>query len=101
MELKGVYTALVTPFRNGEVDYAALTALLEAQIAGKVAGVVPVGTTGESPTLTPEEHIKVIAKTVEIVNGRCQVIGQNIVIIFVGKTIKDFQGIFIVLIKSS
>ena len=77
MELKGVYTALVTPFRNGEVDYAALTALLEAQIAGKVAGVVPVGTTGESPTLTPEEHIKVIAKTVEIVNGRCQVIAGS------------------------
>jgi 4-hydroxy-tetrahydrodipicolinate synthase len=77
MELKGVYTALVTPFRNGEVDYAALTALLEAQIAGKVAGVVPVGTTGESPTLDPAEHIKVIAKTVEIVNGRCQVIAGS------------------------
>ena len=77
MLLQGVYTALVTPFRNGEVDYAALTALLEAQIAGKVAGVVPVGTTGESPTLTPEEHIKVIAKTVEIVNGRCQVIAGS------------------------
>ena len=77
MVLQGVYTALVTPFRNGEVDYAALTALLEAQIAGKVAGVVPVGTTGESPTLTPEEHIKVIAKTVEIVNGRCQVIAGS------------------------
>lgn len=74
MVLQGVYTALVTPFRNGKVDYEAMSALLERQIAGKVAGVVPVGTTGESPTLSPAEHIEVIAKTVEIVNGRCQVI---------------------------
>ena len=77
MEFKGVYTALITPFRNGEVDSSALKALVEKQIAGKVAGIVPVGTTGESPTLTPEEHIKVIAKTVEIVNGRCQVIAGS------------------------
>ena len=77
MNLQGVYTALVTPFRNGEVDYEAFEALLERQIAGKVAGVVPVGTTGESPTLSPEEHIRVIARTVEIVNGRCQVIAGS------------------------
>ena len=74
MILQGVYTALVTPFCNGKVDYDALKALLERQIAGKVAGVVPVGTTGESPTLSTSEHIEVIARTVEIVNGRCQVI---------------------------
>ena len=74
MILQGVYTALVTPFRNGRVDYEAFEALLERQIAGKVAGVVPVGTTGESPTLSTEEHIEVIARTVEIVKGRCQVI---------------------------
>lgn len=77
MILQGVYTALVTPFRNGKVDYDALTALLERQIAGKVAGVVPVGTTGESPTLSTREHIEVIAKTAEIVNGRCQVIAGS------------------------
>lgn len=77
MKLQGVYTALVTPFRNGKVDYEAFEKLLESQIAGKVAGVVPVGTTGESPTLSPEEHIEVIAKTVEIVNGRCQVIAGS------------------------
>ena len=77
MILQGVYTALVTPFRNGKVDYDALARVLEAQIAGKVAGVVPVGTTGESPTLSPEEHIEVIARTVEIVNGRCQVIAGS------------------------
>ena len=77
MILQGVYTALVTPFRNGKVDYEALEALLERQIAGKVAGVVPVGTTGESPTLSMDEHTEVIAKTVEIVNGRCQVIAGS------------------------
>ena len=77
MVLQGVYTALVTPFCNGKVDYPAFEALLEAQIAGKVAGVVPVGTTGESPTLSPAEHIEVIAKTVEIVKGRCQVIAGS------------------------
>ena len=74
MLLQGVYTALVTPFKNGKVDWQAFEKLLEAQIAGKVAGVVPVGTTGESPTLSNEEHIEVIARTVEIINGRCQVI---------------------------
>lgn len=77
MNLQGVYTALATPFRNGEVDYEALTALLERQIAGKVAGVIPVGTTGESPTLSPKEHIEVIARTVEIVDHRCQVIAGS------------------------
>ncbi|MBE6399828.1 MAG: 4-hydroxy-tetrahydrodipicolinate synthase [Lentisphaerae bacterium] len=77
MVLQGVYTALVTPFRNGKVDFAALEALLEKQIAGKVAGVVPVGTTGESPTLSTSEHIEVIARTAEIVNGRCQVIAGS------------------------
>lgn len=77
MNLQGVYTALITPFRNGKVDYPALEALLEKQVAGKVAGVVPVGTTGESPTLSPAEHIEVIARTVEIVRGRCQVIAGS------------------------
>ena len=77
MLLQGVYTALVTPFRNGEVDWAAFDQLLEAQVAGNVAGVVPVGTTGESPTLSPEEHIKVIARAVEVINGRCQVIAGS------------------------
>ena len=55
----------------------AMEALLEKQVAGKVAGVVPVGTTGESPTLSPAEHIEVIARTVEIVRGRCQVIAGS------------------------
>ena len=46
MKFEGVYTALVTPFRNGEVDYEALKKLVELQVAGRVSGIVPVGTTG-------------------------------------------------------
>ena len=74
MNIQGVYTALVTPMRNGEVDYATLRNLVEMQIAGKVAGIVPVGTTGESPTLTYAEHAKVIKTVIEVANGRCQII---------------------------
>ncbi len=74
MKFEGVYTALVTPFRNGEVDYEALKKLVELQIAGNVSGIVPVGTTGESPTLSPEEHLKVIETVVQVSAGRCQVI---------------------------
>lgn len=73
MTLQGCYTAIVTPFRNEQVDYDALKALVEAQIAGGVAGIVPVGTTGESPTLDVDEHLKVIQTTIEAVAGRCQV----------------------------
>ncbi len=69
----GTYTALVTPFRDGKVDETALTRLLEAQIAGGVDGVVPVGTTGESATLTMEEHLRVIELTVQVVNKRAKV----------------------------
>ncbi len=74
MIFQGVYTALVTPFRDGEVDWAALRKLVEFQIEGRVAGIVPVGTTGESPTLSTEEHLEVIRTVVEIANGRCQII---------------------------
>jgi 4-hydroxy-tetrahydrodipicolinate synthase len=71
---QGCYTALVTPFRNNQVDYAALADLVEFQIAGGVDGIVPVGTTGESPTLNFEEHEEVIRFVVEKINRRCQVI---------------------------
>ena len=54
MEFKGVYTALVTPFVNGGVDWKALRELVEMQVKGRVAGIVPVGTSGESPTLRCE-----------------------------------------------
>lgn len=74
MKYQGLYTAIITPFKNNEVDYDALKALVEAQIAAGVDGVVPVGTTGESPTLTHSEHMEVIRRTIEFADGRCQVI---------------------------
>ncbi len=75
MEFKGVYTALVTPFnQNGAVDYGKLRELVEMQIAGNIAGIVPVGTTGESPTLTYEEHHKVIEMVIEVAKKRCTII---------------------------
>lgn len=74
MKYQGLYTAIITPFKNNEVDYDALKALVEAQVAAGVDGVVPVGTTGESPTLSHSEHMEVIRRTIEYVAGRCQVI---------------------------
>lgn len=72
----GTFTALVTPFVAGgdAVDFAALEALVEAQIAGGVSGLVPCGTTGESPTLTDEEQTLVIKRVVEVTKGRIPVI---------------------------
>ena len=75
LELKGVFSALVTPFNtDGSVDYGALRALIQWQIAEGVAGVSPVGTTGESPTLSPADHLKVIEATVEAVGGKARII---------------------------
>jgi 4-hydroxy-tetrahydrodipicolinate synthase len=74
MRFSGTYTALVTPFRDGSVDVPAFQALIERQIAGGVDGIVPVGTTGESPTLDSREHIEVIRLAVEAAAGRCQVV---------------------------
>lgn len=71
----GTYTALITPFRDGKVDYDSFRRLIEAQIAGGVDGVVPVGTTGESPTLSHDEHRDVIKAAVEIAAGRVKVMG--------------------------
>jgi 4-hydroxy-tetrahydrodipicolinate synthase len=71
----GTYTALVTPFRDGAVDEAALIRLIETQITAGVDGVVPVGTTGESATLTMEEHLRVIELTVQVVAKRIKVFG--------------------------
>jgi 4-hydroxy-tetrahydrodipicolinate synthase len=72
---QGVYTALVTPFtENGALDEAALRGLVEAQIHGGVDGLVPVGTTGESPTLSVEETERVIRIVIEQANGRVPVI---------------------------
>ena len=71
----GTYTALVTPYKNDRVDEAAFARLIEGQIAGGITGIVPVGTTGESPTLTHEEHLRVIELAVQVTKGRCKVIG--------------------------
>jgi 4-hydroxy-tetrahydrodipicolinate synthase len=71
----GVYTAIVTPFNeDGSVDYGCLRSLIDCQAAAGVAGIVPVGTTGESPTLSYEEHSRVIDVTIEACAGRMQVI---------------------------
>ncbi|MEM3553043.1 MAG: 4-hydroxy-tetrahydrodipicolinate synthase, partial [Candidatus Bathyarchaeia archaeon] len=72
---KGCYTALITPMKkNLEVDYEGLKQLIEFQIDEGVNGVLAVGTTGESPTLTWNEHIEVIKKSLEEVGGRCEFI---------------------------
>lgn len=71
---KGVITALITPLRDGKVDEAAFTRLLERQIAAGVHGVVPMGTTGESATLHLDEHKRVVELCVEIAAGRIRVI---------------------------
>jgi 4-hydroxy-tetrahydrodipicolinate synthase len=70
----GCYTALITPFRNNEVDYEAFQRLVEFQIAGGVSGILAVGTTGESPTLTWDEHNEVIRLVAEKCKGKCQCI---------------------------
>lgn len=72
---RGAYTAIVTPFhQDGTVDWAKLEEHIEAQIAGGVDGIVPVGTTGESPTLSVEEHERVIETSVKKASGRAKVI---------------------------
>lgn len=71
---QGTHTALITPFRNGEVDTEAFHALIERQIKGGVDGIVPCGTTGESPTLGRKEHLRVIELAVEYAAGRIKVI---------------------------
>lgn len=71
---RGTFTALVTPFRNGEVDVEALEGLVEFQISQGVDGLVPCGTTGESPTLSEEEDRLVVETVVRVANGRVPVI---------------------------
>ncbi len=71
---KGAIVAIVTPFKNGRVDEEKLRELIEFQIAGGTDGIVPCGTTGESATLSHEEHERVVEITVEAVNKRVPVI---------------------------
>jgi 4-hydroxy-tetrahydrodipicolinate synthase len=71
---QGSFTALVTPFRNGSLDEKAFRDLVEWQIVEGTNGLVPVGTTGESPTLSHDEHKQVVEWCVQVVNGRAPVV---------------------------
>ena len=75
MKLFGTITAMVTPFaKDGSVDYGRLQAIVAEQVAGGVEGICAVGTSGESPTLTHEEHHKVIEKTIEFAAGKVKIV---------------------------
>ncbi|MEZ4462016.1 MAG: 4-hydroxy-tetrahydrodipicolinate synthase [bacterium] len=74
MQFSGAYTALITPFRNGEVDRTALGELVERQIEGGIDGLVPCGTTGESATMNEAERLDVIRTVVDVANGRVPII---------------------------
>ncbi len=70
----GTYTAIITPFKNGEVDEAALARLVKLQVRAGVDGIVSVGTTGESPTVSYEEHVHLNALAVKLAAGKIKVI---------------------------
>jgi 4-hydroxy-tetrahydrodipicolinate synthase len=70
----GAMVALVTPFQEGEIDFQTLDELIDFQLAGGIDAIVPIGTTGECPTLTPEEHKQVIERIVQAVGGQVPVI---------------------------
>jgi len=70
----GTYTAIVTPFRKGQIDEAALERLVKIQVKAGVDGIVPVGTTGESPTVDYQEHVQIIALSVKFAAGRIKVL---------------------------
>ena len=75
MKIKGTITAMVTPFaQDGSVDFGRLASIVEAQVAGGVEGICAVGTSGESPTLSHEEHHKVIEKTIEFAGGKVTIV---------------------------
>jgi 4-hydroxy-tetrahydrodipicolinate synthase len=70
----GTYTAIVTPFKNGQIDEPALERLIKAQRKAGVEGIVPVGTTGESPTVDNEEHVRLVALSVKFAAGKLKVL---------------------------
>jgi 4-hydroxy-tetrahydrodipicolinate synthase len=71
---RGTFTALVTPFRDGGIDVSAFQQLIEAQIAAGITGIVAIGTTGESPTLSHDEREELIRIAVSTANKRCLVL---------------------------
>lgn len=74
---KGSFPALITPFRNGAVDIQAFIRLIERQIEAGCHGLVPCGTTGESATLTPDEHFTLVKQCVDTVDGRVPIIAGS------------------------
>ena len=70
----GTYTAIVTPFKNGRLDETALARLVKLQVKGGVDGIVPVGTTGESPTVDYDEHIRIVELSVKFAAGKIKVL---------------------------
>jgi 4-hydroxy-tetrahydrodipicolinate synthase len=70
----GTYTAIVTPFKNGQVDEPAFRKLIQFQVDNGVDGIVPAGTTGEAATLDFDEHLRVIEIAVQEAHGRCKII---------------------------
>ena len=74
MRLQGVFTAIITPFSNGKVDYDKLKELVKMQLQAGIDGIVPVGTTGESPTLSVDEHLKVIETVTNTAAGKCKIV---------------------------
>jgi 4-hydroxy-tetrahydrodipicolinate synthase len=73
----GTYTAIVTPFRDGRIDEPAFERLIQAQVQAGVDGIVPAGTTGESPTLSFEEHIQVVELAVRFADGKLKVLAGS------------------------
>ncbi|WCL48743.1 4-hydroxy-tetrahydrodipicolinate synthase [Leptospira sp. GIMC2001] len=71
---QGVYTAIITPFSDNKIDYDNYFRILDNQIQSGISGIVPCGTTGESPTLDHDEHSELIRRTVEYVKGRVKVV---------------------------
>ena len=73
----GTFTALITPFRDGSLDHDAFKALIDRQVAAGITGIVPVGTTGESPTLDATEHLEVIKAAVDYADKRLLVVAGS------------------------
>lgn len=71
--MKGVWLPIITPFKNGEVDYISYSNLIKHYMDTGITGIIPLGTTGECPTIEPQEFEKIIEKTVETVNGKIPV----------------------------
>lgn len=71
---EGLYTALVTPFRNGRIDYDALERIVEMQVSGGVDGIIPMGTTGESPAVSHDDHREFVKRVVGMVRKRIKVV---------------------------